>query len=398
MAAPTQALYTKTGNVWRRRGRIDVPIAGATLTSTSSVYPTTSTHPAAVFTRSGNYMVSTGRRPLPVFDDLDGFVLGTTEPTWANSGCRIPQDQLTITQTVNLITTANNQVISGLWLQNGRIELRHKNVTIIDCLINVGKPGDKPLIHDNNGVTANPAYDTSGARIMFVTVDPNYAATLDAQGSIISAAYDDDPRLNGIYCVASTVYRCAIRAVTDCIAPDSNNKFPATCNGPSHIWGSYLENRYLNHDTLNPDGTHNDGVQFAATDGTTVIGNAHHNPTATPSNGIVGQTVVMTSYHQPGIRQPVVMYCWLYGSYTQVSMWPRYNEGGPATLGATVVGNRHQGQCVWPILCTPASLAAATRIQGNVVGPGGLIWNNGTLAPGAAINPTVASNRGGTGL
>lgn len=385
------AIYIKSGTVWRRRGRVDIPADGSTgggtvtTTTTSDVYPTIATHPGARFTRSGDYMVSTGRRPLPVFDDTDGFILGTTEPTWANSGCRIPSSQLTVNSTVNLITTADNQVISGLWLTNGRIELRHKNVTVVDCLINVGPPGDKPLIHDNNGVTSNPAYDTSGARIMHTTVDPTYSG------------YQTDARLNGMYVVASTVYRCAIRAVTDCIAPDVNNSFPATCNGPSHVWGNYLANRYLAYDPLQTDGTHNDGVQVAGADGNTIIGNAHHNPDTTSASGIKGQTVVMTSYHQPAIRYPVVKDCWLYGSYTQVALWPRYDEGGPATLGATVTGNRHGGTCVWPILCTPASQASGT-FSGNVVGSGGLTWNNGTYAAGHAISPTVASNRGGSGL
>ena len=44
------------------------------------------------------------------------MVLGETEPTWDNSGCWIAQADLTTDTTYNLITTADGQEISGLYL------------------------------------------------------------------------------------------------------------------------------------------------------------------------------------------------------------------------------------------------------------------------------------------
>jgi|GEM_PF-5159462 len=385
----TLALVTRGGGTPSQRLPVvpTVPIrpSGVALSTTSEVYPTRTSHPGAVFSRAGSTLSSTGRRSLPVYDNADGFVLGTTEPTWANSGCRIPQAQLTRVTANNLVTSSDGQVISGLHLPTARIELRHKNVTIRDCIINIGNPAGRSSIHGNPGITANPSYDTSGAKIEFVTIDPVGAGAGGAT---------DDAAVNGVYAIAATIYRCAIRRVTDACAPDVNT----FSSEPSHIWGSYLETRYLPYDPQQSDGTHNDCIQFAGGDGNTVIGNALHNPTATNSNGIKGQCVVLTPYHRPTIVNVTISKNWMYGAYTQIAAWPPWSQGGPGILGLTIEGNRHGGTCVWPILCSPTSNDARRSIAGNVAGAAGLTWNNGTAKPAAPIATTVAANNQGPGL
>jgi hypothetical protein len=85
------------------------------------------------WTLSGGALVAPGRAPLPYVSSSDGFVLGATEPTWANSS-------LTRNEATRITTTADGQVIEGSHLPYGQIVVSHQNVTIRDCLINVARP------------------------------------------------------------------------------------------------------------------------------------------------------------------------------------------------------------------------------------------------------------------
>ena len=322
----------------------------------------------------------------------DGFILGTTEPTWANSGSRIPQANLLRNETINLVTSADGQVISGLHLPYGRIEVRHKNVTIRDCIINIGwapdgtGPGQRPRIQNNAAVVTNANYDSSGLNMEFVTCDPiNAGANGTADDWDVSAFY---------FFSGARVYRCSARNVTDSFMPDEK---PSTPAAPVQILGCYSSTRYLPV-ADQADGTHNDGVQLAGGDRHIIRGNALHNPTGGviypgTTFKVLGQCVVFTPYHSI-ISNATLDQNWFYGAYTQVSVWPAvsYGYGGGDCPGTTITNNRFGGQCVWPILMNPQSNTSKTLISGNVAGPGGLIWNNGTLAPGAAIPVTVASN------
>ena len=122
------------------------------------------------------WTVNNGSLVRRVAAPVDTFVLGVTEPTWSNSGSRIPQASLTTNTTTNLITTSDGQVISGLYLPNGRIEVRHKNVIIRDCIINIGWDSSRLYVQNNCGIIHNPNYDTSGNIIEYVTIDPVNAA------------------------------------------------------------------------------------------------------------------------------------------------------------------------------------------------------------------------------
>ena len=315
----------------------------------------------------------------------DGFVLGVTEPTWANSGSRIPQASLTLNTTTNLITSFDGQVISGVYLPYGRIEVRHKNVTIRDCIINIGWDSSRLRIQNNAAVVTNVNYDTSGLNLEFVTCDPINAGN---NGTA------DDWDVSGFYFLSGArVYRCAARNVTDSFMPDIK---PSTPAAPVQILGCYSQNRYLSFDPNASDGTHNDGTQLTGGDGHIIRGNAFRNPTGgIPDPGgsgqtVVGQNVVFTPYHGQ-ISNVTIDRNWLYGSYTQLSVWPRGHDGGPDCPGVTITNNIHMGQCVWPLLMTPESYASRTLISGNVAGPGGLKWNNGTLAAGATITPNIAA-------
>ena len=70
--------------------------------------------------------------------------------------------------------------------------------------------------------------------------------------------------------------------------------------------------------------------------------------------------------------------------------------------GLTVWGNRHGGQCVWPLLITPATDATASRIVDGVAAPGGSGYTGpGTTrsyAAGATVPRVVVANTGGAGV
>jgi hypothetical protein len=172
---------------------------------------------------------------------------------------------------------------------------------------------------------------------------------------------------------------------------------PSTPSAPVQILGCYSETRFLATTPLASDGTHNDGVQLAGDGGHIIRGNALRNPTGgvigDGGKTVVGQNIVFTPYHSI-IHDVVIDKNWFYGSYTQVSNWvpTSYGYGGGLCPGSTVTNNRHMGQCVWPILFTPKSYNARTLISGNVVGPGGLKWNNGFLPEGAPVPVTQAAN------
>lgn len=350
---------------------------------------------STLYHRLGTTWQRSGRAPLVTPPIDDGFILGVTEPTWDNSGSRIPISGLTRNETINLITQYDGQVIERLHLPYGRIELRHKNITIRDCIINIGyapngtnlAAGQRLHIQANAAIVANVNYDTSGLYVEHVTCDPINAGT---NGTA------DDYDVSAFYFLSgATWYRCASRNVTDSYMPDIK---PSTPEAPVQVLGCYAANRFLAATPKASDGTHNDGVQFAGSGGHLVRGNAFHNPTGgvtDPASGfkVLGQSVVFTPYHSI-IHDVVIDRNWFYGSYTQVSNWvpTQYGFGGGLCPGTTLTNNRHAGQCVWPILFTPKSYDARTLIAGNVAGRGGLKWNNGFTPEGGAINAYLAAN------
>jgi len=336
--------------------------------------------------RSGVAWKRKGRADIVQFAD-DGFVLGTTEPTWANSGSRIPQASLTRNETINLITSADGQVISGLHLPYGRIEVRHRNVTIRDCIINIGwapagtGPGQRIFQQANVAILANVDYNTSGLNVEYVTCDPiNAGANGTPDDSVVSAFY---------FMSGARFYRCSARNVTDGFMPDEKAATPVA---PVQILGNYVQTRWLSYDLPeHSDGTHNDGVQLAGGDGHIIRGNTLRDPTggvkdAASGFTVLGQCVVFTPYHSP-LTNVTVADNWFYGAYTQVSLYVAKSYGYGTPTGTVLTGNRHMGQCVWPILITNEARAVST-VSGNVVGPGGIIWNNGSTAAGqpAPIN------------
>ena len=334
-----------------------------------------------LYHRAGVAWTRKGRTGVIQFPD-DGFVLGQTEPTWANSGSRIPQASLTRNETINLITSADGQVISGLHLPYGRIEVRHRNVTIRDCIINIGwapagtGPGQRINQQQNVAILANADYNTAGLNVEFVTADPINAGANNTA---------DDDNVSGFYFMSGArFYRCAVRNVSDAYMPDIK---PATPAAPVQILGCYAETRYLPFDDETTDGTHNDGVQLTGGDGHIIRGNSLHNPTGGgiypgTTKTVLGQCVVFTPYHAP-LTNVTVDSNWFYGAYTQISLYvaKSYYYGTPT--GTVLTGNRHMGQCVWPILITNEARTTAI-VTANVVGAGGITWNNGFTAAGQA--------------
>ncbi|WP_406832969.1 hypothetical protein ABEG17_09080 [Pedococcus sp. KACC 23699] len=326
-------------------------------------------------------------RTVPSTPPAPSFSIGTNEPTWSNSGCRVAVSALKYDSRTNVVTSYDGQVISGLYLPHGRIEVRHANVTIRDCVIGVGWDSSRAYIQNNCGIVHKPSANTSGNLIEYVTIDPtNAASPVTAGRAGARDVWGNDAQTSGIYGYGMTVRRCAIRHVTDGVMPDVKVGQMA----PSRVEGNYIETRWLAYDRDQRDGTHNDGVQLAGGNGHVIRGNTLRNPSG---NSVVkGQCVVLTPYHGP-ITNTVIDRNWMYGAYTQVSAWPHLSEGGPNCSGTTITGNRHGGQCVWPILVTPEVKASSVAIGSNVAGPAGLTWNNGRTAAGGSIKVNVTAAR-----
>lgn len=167
----------------------------------------------------------------------DGFTLGETKPTIANTGSRIPREELTV-YTGDLIVTTAGATISGL-LVKGRILVRAWNVTIEDCIVE--------LVEDSTAV-AN-MIDTSHSGARYTTV----------RFTEVSAADAPTYWINGIGPKSITVERCYVHDVVDAFSVHdlSGN------NDPIILKGNFVD--LLFYITPTPgqsdNRTHNDGVQ-----------------------------------------------------------------------------------------------------------------------------------------
>lgn len=341
-------------------------------------------------TRNNEWLTAPGRTSLPVHpQENDGFIVGETEPTWLNSGCRLAIAQLTRNETTELVTSSDGQVISGLHLPYGKITVAHKNVVIRDCVINIGNGQARGLAAGSGNFAISTSYsatDVSNLRIEYVTIDPINAG--------INGAVDDYT----VYGIAAkhslSVWRCAIRKVTDAVNPDGY---------PSYVYGSYLATRYLAYSALHVDGTHNDGIQLSMGGPHYIMGNALHNFDGDDGSGITtykqtGQCIVLTPYRVPLMHTVDIIKNWAYGGFSQFGIWPRYDEGGPGVVGVRIVGNRHGVTCKNAMILTPTSLQTARDIRNNVAASMGLVSNAGTFAAGAALSPLVTPNSQGSGV
>lgn len=326
------------------------------------------------------------------------FSVGTTEPTWDNVGCRVPVANLKRLDTTNLITEYAGQIIDGIHLPKGRIEVRHPGVLIRNGIAQVGYDPNRQYIQNNCGIVAHPSYDTRGLVVEDFTVDPVNAAN-PATATIPNArdTAGNDAQTSGIFGYGITARRVAIRNVTDGFMPDVRPGFME----PSLLEACFVQTRYLGYDKEQTDGTHNDGVQLAGGNGHVVRGNALRNPTGgviDPVSGkqVKGQCIVFTPYHG-SLDDCVIDRNWLYGAYTQLAAWvPK--AYGPQPLRLTATGNRHGGSTVWAMLITPEVNTAKKSIAGNVAAAGGLKWNQSgaqsgisTIAAGGTVNPTIAT-------
>lgn len=337
--------------------------------------------------RNGDWLTAPGRPSRPYFPPpSDGFVLGETEPAWANSGCQVPQSQLTQDNTVELISEYDGQLIENKYLPVGRIQVKHKNVTIRNCIINIGNPDPRPKIRANFGIVIrdkSEGYDTVNCRIEHVTIDPINAG---------SGGTTDDAGVYGITGPGYMAYRCAIRHVSDAFNTNGSN---------AYAFGCYGATRCLSWDPVVQGPTHNDFCQIACGSNVQIIGNSFHcfdSDFITPRSD--GNGVILTGYRNPLPTNILVEKNWFYDAFNHVSSWQRYDEGGPAGVGLVIKNNRHYGKTYWPILMTPAA-AAVSVVSGNVAGEAGLYWGNTRstyIPPGGEIVPYVAANTTGAGV
>ena len=350
-----------------------------------------------VRTRSadGLWLDAPGRKPLPSVTFRPGFHLGVTEPTWANTGHTTPDVNLVDVPGPELQTTSAGQVIEGRKFINSRLRVMHPNVIVRDCLFQYTFQTGRLYIQNHVGIAARAADGAFNLRVENCTFDPVNArdpnATRPADGI---DQWGNDAQVSGIYMQDGVVTGCRFRHVTDSLMPDVS----ASNQNPAHFWGNYCENRYLPYDVEQVDGTHNDGVQIAGGFGGTIIGNTFKNMNGdATAYSAKGQSIVATPYHGE-IGDWDILNNWCYGGYSQISVWPTYEQGGPCCPSMRIVGNRHGGTCVWPILFNHSSFAAAREVSGNVAHTGGLTWNSGTAAAGTTVYVNKAANTQGTGV
>lgn len=378
------------------------------------MYPTLQTHPGAVWTETPitadhGQLTSPNRRPVPVYYNRDSFQLGD-EVTLENSGCRFDKNAPEMTTFVGspannyeMLSEYDGQIISRMYLPDSRFRIQHKNVVMVDCYTRIGWYVNRAVIQANLGMVSDVTnYDTRNLTIMHCTVDPYNAGANNTP---------DDARVCGMFFDSSNVYRCKVTKLSDAYAPDIHPSSGLGLTHANRIWSSYASTRYFFPNEGSTDGTHNDGIQLAGGDGDVFIGNTLINPTGGvedpqfPGHTVIGQCIIMTAYHglagtaggrEPAqISNPYIKGNRLKGGYTQASFFPREDEGGGGTVGVTFVDNVHEGQCVWPIILTPVTSILATQVSGNVTGPTGLVWNNGTKTPGEAITPNIFANTTG---
>lgn len=338
-------------------------------------------------------LTAPGRPSRPFINDSDSnFTLGVTEPTAANTGCRIPLANLKVYSGGEYITQADGEVIEGYHLPQGRIIVRHKNVVIRDCYIQIGpySDGQKGTYGRNFAIwSTQGGYDTTGLRIEFCTIDPKNCGITGAE---------DDYGVYGMMVGNAMIYRTKIWRTGDSISHDNTGRLM--------VYGCYLRPRWWPTDPINnagSEGLHSDGVQLSGGVGHEIIGNSIQpcdQDGVTPKQG-AGMGVVATPFRSL-MRDVTIKNNWFRDGGTQISFWPRWNEGGPGVADVKVSGNRHGGTCVWPALATPTTKDGAVQWVDGVAMSGGLNYTGPgttrTVAAGGVVAPLVTANTQGTGV
>lgn len=210
----------------------------------------------------------------PVVERPDGFVLGVTEPTAANTGPSRPE--LLIRQDGSITTSFNGQVIENLDLY-GEVIVRHEDVVVRNSIVR------GPATPSANGGCIN----ATAAAVKRLLVD-----------RVLIAPQTPSYFLNGIQGHDFTARRVHIRDVVDYFglfnthATRVNNTYPLNVR----VEGVYGERMaYFSPDPNQPgdNQTHNDGLQIQGGQGVVLVGSrivARYGPAGTAQPPVTGPT------------------------------------------------------------------------------------------------------------
>ena len=271
----------------------------------------------------------------------DSFIIGITEPTRYNTGCK-PGTSLAIHNGDLIISTA------GAVIENrditGCVTITASNVTLRNCIVRGGPdtPTTRFLITVQTTTTntliervtvtpSNPSLHSFGVRGANYTIRRSF---------IGGAAPPGDPN----YLKDGVV--------------DALNFDPSNCRAE----GCCLETSQYPSPTETGGYSHSDGIQISGGQNYRVIG---------CSFNAQSQGIVLTPYRSLvfGVE---VRQNWFYGAFTQFSGWPRWDEGGPGIAGLYLIGNRFKAKEAtstgvhYNMLLTPDSNAGA-YVRDNVL-------------------------------
>lgn len=309
-------------------------------------------HPAWNIDRDGN------RRYRVAFDP--DFIPGLTYPDDENTGCRVPESELTVVDTP-FVADADDMVLERMYFKQGIIR-RANRVVIRDCIVN-----ESDTMAPGTASTKNPAGN-------LVAIDFNQPNFMDGHVEFTTLVpRNPSVRCYGILGTNYSTHRVRIKpGFVDCmnLQTDINNKNPGSCFSS----GDYVSPTVYDSDPSQSGGkSHSDGFQIANGRGHKIIGSR----VECPVGDEFGHGVVIGPYAPGAIGGVEINYCWFSGGGVGISAWANGStDKAPYVPGMKVRGNRFDtrgmknetsGGIAYPyaILMNPQTHAGAI-VEGNV--------------------------------
>lgn len=188
---------------------------------------------------------------------VPAFSLGKTKPSALNTGCRIPDNQLTAV--TGAFTASSGGTYQGYWFKD-EVIVSSDNVTFIDCRFDGASGTNGSCIRATSAGVVDLVVE-------FCTLKPSRPLNY----------------LNGITGHDFTLRRCDVMDVVDCVGVYNTNAARVTINGTTDTYETnvVLEGNYL-HDMayFTPDAnqpgdnqSHNDTIQIQGGVGVVAVGN-----------------------------------------------------------------------------------------------------------------------------
>lgn len=181
-----------------------------------------------------------------VYSARDNLVYGDYRPDASTTGILSDPSELTV-YAGNLTTTSANQVIENMWVQ-GKVIIKHANVTVRNCLI--------------DGATAGPSSPSYAS----ITAYENVATSGTFIDCTITGSIATVYSSNGVQGRDFNLYRCDISGTVDGVGAQYENV---------GIYGCWIHDLpWYSFDPSHSDGSHNDCIQVHGGSNFTIRGNS----------------------------------------------------------------------------------------------------------------------------